>query len=150
MTASNHAATGALIGLIITQPLIAVPLALLSHFVCDAIPHFGMKDDSVGSRRFRNLLIGDAGLCILLVFVLILLQPLNWLLAAICAIVATSPDLMWLNKFRLAQAGKPATEPSSGLLRFHAGIQWFEKPVGLVVEAVWAVTAVILLKLFII
>jgi len=109
-----------------------------------------MKENSVGSKRFRNILIGDASLCIILVIVLAIFQPSNWLLAAICAFVATSPDLMWLDKFRRAQVGLPVQKNHSLILRFHAGIQWFEKPVGLIVEAVWAVVAVILLKLFII
>ena len=42
MTASNHAATGALVAVAVSQPYIAVPLALAAHFAMDGIPHFGL------------------------------------------------------------------------------------------------------------
>jgi hypothetical protein len=32
---------GAIIALAISQPLIALPLAFVSHFVLDALPHYG-------------------------------------------------------------------------------------------------------------
>jgi len=41
MTATNHALTGAAIGLLVGEPLIAVPAAIASHFICDALPHYG-------------------------------------------------------------------------------------------------------------
>lgn len=150
MTATNHALTGALIGLSIGQPWLAIPAAFLSHFICDAIPHFGFKQAALGSKLFRNVLLTDAALCVLIAVVLFIYQPSNWLLAAGCAFVATSPDLMWIKKFRQARAGKRVSYDSSVIRRFHAGIQWFEKPIGLAVEAVWAVSAVILLKVYII
>ena len=40
MTATNHALTGAIIGFTVVAPL-AFLVAILSHFVLDAIPHFG-------------------------------------------------------------------------------------------------------------
>lgn len=150
MTATNHALAGALIGLSVGQPWLAIPASFLSHFVCDAIPHFGFRQTAIGSKLFRNVLLADVTLCVLLVVALVILQPSNWFLAAVCAFVATSPDLMWLKKFRQARQGKTISQDKSIVRRFHAGIQWFEKPIGLAVEAVWAVSAIILLKVYII
>ncbi len=41
MTGFNHAVTGALIAGAVGNPFLAIPLAFASHFVLDAIPHFG-------------------------------------------------------------------------------------------------------------
>lgn len=149
MTATNHALTGALIGFIVGQPLLALPLALASHFVCDALPHFGPSKPAnwIKTKEFKRLLTIDASMCVLLVAILAGLHPIHWLLASICAFVATSPDLLWLDRFIKAQRGK-RWKPSA-FDKFASGIQWFEKPIGAVVEAVWLVVFVGLLAMFV-
>src|SRR5512146_705158 len=146
MTATNHALTGAVIGLVAGQPLIAVPAALVSHFVCDALPHykFDLPDEILlKTRGFRDYLIVDAGLCILLVIILAIFQPQHWILASVCAFIATSPDLLSINQYLKMRRGKP-WHPGR-FKRFADGIQWFSRPVGAVVEAAWFVAAVIIL-----
>lgn len=150
MTATNHALTGSIIGLTIGTPLIAIPLAVLSHFVLDALPHYGAGENSVATERFRKILAIDAFGAFLVVVVLAVFQPQYWLLAAFCAFFAASPDLMWIKKFLSAQRGETENYRPSLLLRFHAKIQWFEKPVGAYFELLWAAGALILLKLFIV
>lgn len=148
MTATNHALTGALIGLTVHSPLLALPLALLSHLVCDAIPHFGMPNDGwIAGTAFRRYLICDAILCIVLVSFLALSGTANWLLASLCAFVATSPDLLSIGRFRNARAGRPLTQ--NALQRFLKKIQWFEKPIGAAVELAWAAGAILLLSVII-
>ena len=44
MTATNHALTGAIIGLVIGEPVLAIALAFASHFICDALPPVGSQD----------------------------------------------------------------------------------------------------------
>lgn len=146
MTATNHALTGAIIGLVVGQPLLAVPVAIASHFVCDALPHFksNLPDKVVlKTRGFRNYLIVDAGLCVLLVAILAIFQPQHWLLASVCAFAATSPDLLWINKYLRIRRGKPWQRKS--FAKFAGGIQWFQRPIGAVVEAAWFVAALIIL-----
>lgn len=138
MTAINHALTGAAIGMLVANPALALPLAFVSHFVCDALPHYGnsQSDDIwLKSRRFKQLLIVDASLCVMLVLVLGGLHVHNWLIVSLCAFLATSPDLFWINSFRLRQANKP-WHPNL-YSRFAAKIQWFQRPVGAVAEAGW-------------
>jgi hypothetical protein len=146
MTATNHALTGAIIGLTIGNPLIAIPLAIASHFVMDAIPHFGTEGDVPSFLRknsFLLLLVGDAALCGLLVLLLVLLRPENWLLASFCAFFATSPDLLWINQYLKARAHK---EWKPGLIaRFSIWTQWFQRPIGSLVEITWFVCSSILL-----
>lgn len=149
MTATNHALTGAAIGLLVGEPLVAVPAAIISHFACDALPHYGrLGPDSktIGGKNFRNYLLSDAALCFVLVAVLAVMQPQNWFLAAVCAFLAAAPDFGWINKFRKARQGK-AWKPN-WFSRFARDIQWFQRPIGWAVEVVWAVAAIAIIVPF--
>lgn len=143
MTATNHALTGALIGLTITSPLIAIPVALLSHLLCDLIPHFGMGDEPVKTKGFRYYLLAEALLCFTVVVVLIASGVSGWPLAALCAFIATTPDFLSINKFRTLQARKHYK--AGGVKQFLTDIQWFERPSGAIVEIVWCAGAITLL-----
>lgn len=150
MTATNHAVTGALIGLIIGQPELALPLAFLSHFVCDAIPHYGNEKSKTWSKSFKRMLTIDGALCIALVAILAVNQPIHWLLAVICAFVATSPDFYWLPKYLYGLRHHQAPhENSLDRLLGSDGIQWFQKPIGAVVEAAWLVAGASLLAIYV-
>lgn len=128
MTATNHAITGAVIALVIKEPLLALPLAFLSHFVCDAIPHFGVGSFAARDKRphvFRNILKADA-------FLLVLFFLLLWLLNApfiayIGALLAGSPDLIWAYRYIFKEDfGKKPPPPMNLFNRFHVHIQWNE------------------------
>jgi hypothetical protein len=149
MTATNHALTGAITGLLVGEPILAIPIAFLSHYVCDAIPHYksSLSDSKLlKSRGFRNYLIVDAALCFLIVLVLAIFQPENWLLASVCAFVATSPDLAWIPRYVRVRRGKK-WRPSL-YDKFAGNIQWFQRPIGGVVEAAWFVVAIVLISPF--
>lgn len=136
MRAINHAATGAIIGLTIGNPVVALPLALISHFVLDAVPHHGWtgQDKAVLKRLdFKAMLIIDALLCFGLVLILFIIRPSNWLVAIIGAFLAASPDLYSLPRF-LKSIGKTKSIKWDRFRRFHKNIQWFERPIGVVVE----------------
>jgi len=146
MRAINHALTGAAIGLLVEEPIIAVPLAFVSHYICDVIPHYGggkAKREELNSQTFRLLILIDFCLCVGLVVVLAVYRPRHWLLAAVCAFVATSPDLASINLYRNARNGKPLT--MNRYIKFATGIQWFEKPIGAVVEVFWFIALIIIL-----
>ncbi len=139
MTATNHAVTGAIIGLVVANPITAVVVALLSHFVLDMMPHFGSDKDFITSKKFRIMLVVDALLCVVLVMFLTWQQPSQWLLAAVCAFVATSPDFLWIPMFRAVNQGKEYA--TKGYYKFASDIQWFQRPIGGIVEAVWLIGA---------
>lgn len=138
MTAVNHALTGTALGLVIGQPAVALPLAFLSHYVLDALPHFesGQREKAYSKKWFHNYLWAEFIFCVLLVGVLAITQPAFWLLAAVCAFVATAPDLMSIRRFILQKDGK--TYKPGRYVRFASKIQWFERPIGIVVEVAWA------------
>jgi hypothetical protein len=149
MTAINHALTGTVIGLLVGQPLLAVPLAVGSHYVCDVLPHFGtgLPDKVVlKSDRYRNYLAVETGLCLLLVVGLAGFRPQHWLLAAICAFAAAAPDLLSINKYLAIRRGR-RWQPGR-YVRFASRIQWFERPIGAVVEVAWFVAALVIIVPF--
>jgi len=146
MTATNHALTGAVIGLVAANPLVALPAALLSHYVLDALPHYhpAMPDEKLyKTLGFKLYLMVEALLCFAIVQFLFFTHPVNWLLAAICAFVAAAPDLLSINQYILIRAGKK-WKPNL-YTKFASKIQWFERPTGAVVEIVWFICLVIIL-----
>jgi hypothetical protein len=54
MHSINHAALGAVIGLVTKDPLIAIPAAFASHFVLDALPHYGIRGDEGYAALFKQ------------------------------------------------------------------------------------------------
>ncbi len=145
MTATNHALTGAIIGLSITNPLLALPLALLSHFICDALPHYTDESTKVGSRAFALYLMCDMLGAIAVATFLFVLRPDAWFVACWCAFLATSPDLMWIQLFVRAQKTGKEVRPTHLVARFHKKIQWFARPIGAIVEYAWAAGCLFLL-----
>lgn len=144
MLAINHALGGAIIGLSVSNPALAVPLAFVSHFVLDCVPHFDPPGDElarIGRPAFRLQLIADATLCFLLVVFLALSKPKDWMLAAVCAFVATSPDLFWIPKFISAQRSGKLLPNSNWFWRMHHNAQWCTGPQLWWVEALWFVSA---------
>lgn len=150
MTATNHALTGAFIGLVVSEPVLALPLAFASHFVMDAIPHFGAgKEDGkwVKSAKFAKLLIAETSVCFLIVLALVVMRPRHWLIAAICAFLAASPDFISIRKFVILKQNKKfRPNKLEALLK---KIQWFEHPSGAVVEIVWLAAMLVCLGILI-
>lgn len=145
MTASNHALTGAIIALAIDKPVIALPMALISHFVLDALPHYDdQKRFPHSSRGFLLRLCADAALtCSLLIFIVTFL-PTMWPLVVACALLAIAPDLMWAPGYLRIRDGLQLPAYRS-LKKWHKGIQRYERPWGIFVEIAWFVAGLWLL-----
>jgi hypothetical protein len=149
MTATNHAVTGALVAIFINEPLLAVPVAFISHFVMDAIPHFDAGPDS--PRLAKIVVFTDVLSASILSLVLALLLKSDispWLVLA-CAFACMSPDLVWGWRFyKLKDISKILLEPMSIFSRLHQKIQWSETHLGALVEVVWfaSVLSIIILK----
>jgi hypothetical protein len=142
MMAINHAVMGALIGLTFDEPAAALPLAFLSHFALDAVPHYDSeaksKDERLASIEFFQVQILLNGLlCFLLVIVLASTQPKNWLQAAICAFLGASPDFMWIPRYLAVRRTGRIPKTNNWLLRFHGNIQWLTGPRLLWMELIW-------------
>ncbi|HSX53358.1 MAG TPA: hypothetical protein VLF90_03240 [Patescibacteria group bacterium] len=145
MTATNHVLTGALIAVVVHNPVVALPAAFLSHFALDVLPHFEIAKPKFNSNLYKFRLLGDIAGASLVLLVLLIMQPANVWLILTCSVLSASPDLMWIPDFVAANAHKP--KPKYGpIRRFHHGIQWYQRPSGVVVEIAWCVSMVALLN----
>lgn len=142
MMATSHAVTGAAIALAVREPGLALPLALASHFVLDAIPHIGL-DEYGGHRKkkklFHKILRADASL--LALFLLFLLASgVSWLVFA-CVFLAGAPDFVWAYRYVVQEKlGKAKEHPKNPLNRFHSKIQWSQTLHGAFLEIPYAFT----------
>jgi hypothetical protein len=138
MTALNHAATGALVAAAINRPLLALPAALISHFVIDMIPHWDYKVPGGVNGRLKVIAL-DLFLCFLLLLVLSLsVDATLWVVTA-GGILGVLPDVMWHRYFLTGQPSITKNKNSliNRLRRFHLAIQLSETDKGIWVEAAW-------------
>ena len=97
MTATGHALVGAAIGSQIGSPLIAIPIAFLSHFACDKVPHWDVMTDK---NKSQNLIIFESIIDVFVSIGLVWLIFLYFLHADspvnifLCAFSAQLPDWM--------------------------------------------------------
>ena len=135
MTGTNHAITGAIIGSVVASPALALPLAFLSHFVLDALPHYGEVSKELNRRRFLIAIALDTLAVLALLLYLIVQRPSHWIVAALGALLAMSPDIMWLPNF-IRGVRKKAERSHNILMSWHDRIQR-EHVWGIFVEAAW-------------
>jgi hypothetical protein len=149
MTLTNHLLTGAVLAKVLPLP-IAISLAFASHFVLDALPHFGIKDTNNLEERQKNkklltsVWLLDVILAILLTVWLIGSGHTKWFLVGL---VAYSPDLLWIYRYTVKEKfGKLAPTKGNSFIQFHSGIQKLERIWGGGVELVYAAGMFFLLK----
>src|SRR3989304_5959545 len=95
MTATNHALTGALIALVVETPGLAIPLAFVSHFVIDVIPHFGIPPGEFVFKKYTKYLVMDFVALIIVVISMALLFTDNFWIILACMAAAVAPDAAW-------------------------------------------------------
>ena len=133
MTGLNHALTGTAIALAVQQPLLAAPLAFLSHFLLDITPHFGGTPVyEYGHKYFPYIMAADGIIAASAVFFLCWLVPSMATLILLCVLCAILPDVLLLTYYTQGR-------PNTWFHRIHLGMQWFERPPGLIVEAAYAI-----------
>lgn len=141
MTGTNHTLAGAFIAVLAPAPLVPL-VALVSHFVLDALPHFGqnsriyIRQDGSYSTGFKLLLIFDAILCFGALFFAWWLFPDKWLMITVGAFFAAGPDFLWLFE---KYARSPVTKK---FYRFAKNIQWAEMPWGWILEIVYGLALI--------
>jgi hypothetical protein len=138
MIGLNHALTGAVIGLVVREPVLVAPLALLSHFALDAIPHFGGHPIyKWGDKRFFRIIAADGIACIIIVGLIITLAPQFTIPVLLGVFFAMLPDALLVHYY----TKKPL---NNWFHNFHLKIQWYEKPPGLLIEGFYLVVIVFL------
>lgn len=147
MTATGHAIIGTVIAAKFGNPVLAVPIAIASHFVADAIPHWDIathrKEKAKANlilEAFSDVLLGF----ILSFFILILFFP------------TTSPSYAFL-MILVSQSPDWATAPYYffGIKSFKWAykLQKFfdrdlDKPWGIITQIAILVTVIVLAKIF--
>jgi hypothetical protein len=142
MIGLNHAGTGIVIALTVRRPEIALPLAFVSHFILDIIPH-----SLVAHKRQYMIpyLIAEALGAVILTLTCMVLFPELWLLIGACAVLAYLPDFLWplYYKTRLG-----STVGFREFFAFHKKIQWSESYRGWLVDALYFSVIVIFLATY--
>jgi len=143
--------TGAVIAAAVQQPWLVVPLALVSHFVLDTVPHFGVVENDINARNRHPLFKTVLAVDLAVLFTALILIPLlfsgkvsGWVLLA-GMVAAWLPDVVWVSHFWHNRKGHIVKEPS-WLTRFHQKIQWFERPPGLAIEILWLLGTLVALS----
>lgn len=133
MFATNHAVTGAVIGATVSLPY-AIPAALLSHFIMDMLPHYGIdRETRDNDPTYRKIVYSDAAVALSLAGLGLYIG--NWPMF-IVGWVAYSPDLVWVYFF--LRSGKSFhVRTSNWYVRFHHAIQKFERGWGFYVEVAY-------------
>ncbi len=138
MTITNHLLAGSLIGIAIKQPAFALPIALLSHFVMDALPHFGYEGNKGYSEALKHRLsyyVGIVSFVTTAMVVAILCVNGAWL-ALLTGLVAIAPDGLGVyNYLNYEKHGNKADGFVELVhIKFHRAIQRYERPWGIFVE----------------
>lgn len=146
MVAINHALTGGVVAVSVGNPTIALPAALFSHFIIDALPHWNYQIHS--NKKLRPVAIGiDILLSTLGLAALSTVLDVEAWLFFLGGALAVLPDIMWLPYIL---SGKETLRhrqtPLHLLRRLHMRIQWSETNKGMLVELAWfaGMTTVIL------
>lgn len=142
MTGFNHGMTGAVIALVVKEPLIAIPASFASHFICDAIPHFGVPAEKLFKRAFNLTLLGDFLFAVTLMIILGAWFPAERWLIWTCMIAAAIPDIesAYYALYQAHIKGRPFKSLKfDPLYRFHLWVQWSETYPGAITEVIWFV-----------
>jgi hypothetical protein len=145
MNISNHAVTGAVIAIGVRQPVLALPLALASHFALDALPHFGYSQQGFNEAFKHRITYAQIGFSVMAGLLLVYLLRDQAAIVFLAAFLAVLPDFMWL--YRYFGFERKGLEPPGGVItRFHKRIQWCERPWGIFIEVLFfgAMVAVLL------
>jgi hypothetical protein len=132
MTATNHGLMGIVIGAFLPMPL-AIPLALLSHFVMDALPHYGIPQKQRNTSKIYKKVVAIDTITALL-FAVLAASFGKWAMFWV-GWVAYSPDFMWVISY-FRHNNNLHMRPKNFITKFHKNIQRYERPWGAYVEIV--------------
>lgn len=142
MLLTVHTLTGALIAVAVKDPLLAAPLAFMSHFVLDSTPHFGIEGLDFKKHQGRVVGVIDCFGALITWLILISVSPSQWFLVSVGVFFACLPDLLYLPDIFFNYI------PAKKLYRFHSRIQWSQTPMGTITDGIWAAAVIYMLAQF--
>jgi hypothetical protein len=131
----NHALTGGLIAAYLPLP-IALPVALASHFVLDKLPHYGIPNNKRNKSIFWKVFftvdaLATFGLAVYAIYD----QHYAMFLGGLFAVM---PDFIWVTRV-IKNKSFDLSENIHWFTKWHARIQGYERPWGLLIELPLAV-----------
>ena len=140
---------GAAIALVVKQPILVLPLAFASHFVFDAVPHFGYKESGFENALKHKLSYVFIAFTLISIAILLLTRSLwTWTIAA-AAFLAVAPDLDWMTRYFVFE--RRGLDPhDTKFSRFHHNIQRYERPWGFLVEVSFFVVGYYLVRRYLV
>jgi len=136
--------TGAVIALLVREPALAVPLSFFSHYVCDAIPHFGGPDDDekpdLFTKKFSIILGVDFLVAVSIMVVLGFLFPHERGIIWVCMVAAAIPDITSAYYRLYIEHIKKRKRHFDPISAFHHKIQWSQTYPGAFVEVIWFIS----------
>lgn len=130
MIGFNHALAGGLIGKLLPWP-IAIPAAIVSHFLLDMLPHYGISAHKRDHSKFWKIFfITDFFAALSLAFWAIGNQ---YYLIYICGQLAVLPDFVWVAHV-IRKRSFNFTMVKSRYEKWHIAIQKYEFSKGLWIE----------------
>lgn len=149
MTATGHAIIGAAIATQVGNPLIAIPLAFFSHYLCDKLPHW---DAMTIKTKSKTTVLIQSTIDVLLSFLVTWLIFIAFLgfknqgLILICAFTAQLPD--WFEVPYMAFKIKLPLLYNKYRLQERVHEVWFnsnlEAPWGIITQVIVCAAAVVL------
>ncbi|MCL5093761.1 MAG: hypothetical protein M1355_01375 [Patescibacteria group bacterium] len=138
MFLTNHTLVASAIAVSFPEPSLVVPLAFGSHFILDALPHYGLK---IGNNRKKHGITGaiDALIAISIAIFFCFLFPQKILLILLASFFAALPDLnqvLWV--FTGIKWPKKYWD-------FHEAIQRYESKKGILIEIIFALILLFLI-----
>lgn len=100
MTGTAHALIGATIGYKIGNPYLSFPIAFVSHFLVDKVPHWDVMTDHTKSKTkivFQSAMDVIISTALVFVFATIVGRPTGWTIY-MAAFLAQLPDWMEIPK----------------------------------------------------
>src|ERR1035437_1310530 len=149
MTATGHALIGTVIAAKIGNPALAIPIALASHFICDALPHWdtGHGRENQSKTHFVtasaiDIILGFALSYLLIVF---LFPGTNLLYALLMILMAQLADWLTIPWLFLNWKFAPFTWMYQIQKRFDSsiGLPW-----GFINQVVAVIALIVLAKIF--
>ena len=127
MTGLNHGLVGGAIAHYLPLP-IAIPLALASHFLMDALPHFGMPHHDRDRSKFWIIFFTiDALATFFLAAYAILTRHYAMFLGGLAGVI---PDFIWVGRV-IRTRSFDLSQNDNWFTKTHVGIQRLERPWGL-------------------
>ena len=142
MQVHNHLMTGAVIALAVNQPIVAAPLSLASHYVLDALPHFGFKTPGYEySLHQRSTWIVVPVSAFLTAMLSVIFVYEHGFAVTGVALISLLPDVEGVFEYFHRRRNQPVPRVLEAHQNFHAKIQHFERPWGFFTEVAMSVLA---------